>query len=69
MKTIIAITIMLSTLSIPANQEYDTHIWSVEYNGDIYTYVATTPDADGAYIVTLDGETVYITDIVGGENR
>ena len=61
---IIATIILTLTMSTTANQ-----VWAVEYNGDIYTYVATTPDADGAYIVTLDGETVYITDIVGGENR
>ena len=58
--------ILCGGIIVTANAD-TLHTWAVEYNGDIYTYVATTPDADGAYIVTLDGETIYIRDILGGE--
>ena len=63
MKTIIAITIMLSTyVSTP-----DLQVWTVEYEGNVYEYVATTYNNPESYIITIDGEKIYVRNIIGGE--
>lgn len=64
MAIILAIALAMSTTA-----KTDLHTWQVEYDGNYYTYVADRYDNPASYIITLDGETVYITDIVGGENR
>lgn len=57
------LNIIMSIIALTANQEYNVQVWSVEYDGQIYTYEATAPNSEGAYIITLDGRTVYISDI------
>ena len=57
----IVMSIIMATTT--ANCKSDTQVWSVEYDGQIYTYEATAPDSEGAYIITLDGRTVYIQEV------
>ena len=64
MLNIIMSIIMAATT---ANQESDVQVWSVEYDGQIYTYEATAPDSEGAYIVTLDGRTLYINELTANQ--
>ena len=64
MLNIIMSIIMAATT---ANQESDVQVWSVEYDGQIYTYEATTQDAEGAYIITLDGRTLYINELTANQ--
>lgn len=49
------------------SEEY--HRWTVEYNGNYYEYVADTYDNPNAYIIDLDGNKIYVTVILGGDNR
>jgi len=65
MKTIIAVAIMLSTY-VPTTAN---HVWAVEYEGNVYEYVADTYNNPDSYIITVNGEKVYITDILGGEKH
>lgn len=63
MAIILAIAIALSV--------HPVYTHEVEYEGNVYAYTSTANAeevyTDDDYIVTLDGETVYITDILGGE--
>ena len=65
MAILLAIAIAIST--------HPVYTHEVEYKGEVYAYTSTANAEEVCtsddYIVTLDGETVYITDIVGGENR
>lgn len=62
--------LLIIAIAISTHPVY-TH--EVEYEGQIYAYTSTANAEEVCtsedYIVTLDGETVYITDIVGCENR
>lgn len=49
------------------SEEY--HRWTVVYQGEIYEYVATTYDNPESYIITIDGEKIYVRDIIGGDNK
>lgn len=49
------------------SEEY--HRWTVVYRGEIYEYVATTYDNPESYIITIDGEKIYVRDIIGGDNK
>lgn len=49
------------------SEEY--HIWSVEYQGNYYEYIADRYDNPESFIVTLSGEKIYVKDIIGGETK
>lgn len=49
------------------SEEY--HRWTVEYQGEIYEYVADRYDNPASYIITVTGEKVYVTTILGGETE
>ena len=72
-KLILAYGIIMSTATTGVcgttaySEEY--HRWTVEYQGEIYEYVATTYDNPNSYIITLDGEKIYVRDIIGGDNK
>lgn len=61
--SIIATIILTLTMSTTANQ-----VWAIEYDGQIYEYVADRYDNPDSYIVTVNGDTIYIRDIIGGDN-
>ena len=52
---------------------HPTYTHEVEYKGNVYAYTSTANAEEVCtsddYIVTLDGEVVYITDIIGGETE
>ena len=64
---------MAIILAIAIAISHPVYTHEVEYEGNVYAYTSTANAeevcTDDDYIVTLDGETIYITDIVGGENR
>jgi hypothetical protein len=59
------IYILCGGIAVTAN--YDLHTWQVEYDGNYYTYVADRYDNPASYIITVTGEKVYVTTILGGE--
>ena len=59
--------ILCGGIIVTAN--YDLHTWQVEYDGNYYTYVADRYDNPNAYIIDLDGNKIYVTAILGGDNR
>ena len=59
--------ILCGGIIVTANAD-TLHTWAVEYNGNYYTYVADTYDNPNAYIIDLDGNKIYVTAILGGDN-
>ena len=55
------------TTLVTANN--DLQIWQVEYDGQIYEYVSDRYDNPASYIITVTGEKVYVTTILGGETE
>lgn len=60
-------TAMIGVCSTTAYSE-EYHRWTVVYQGEIYEYVADTYDNPNAYIIDLDGNKIYVTTILGGDN-
>ena len=65
--------IAMLVLTMLTQNNYD--VYSVEYDGNIYTYSAhynseleIGSETDNNFIVTLDGEVIFVRDIVGGNS-
>lgn len=43
---------------------HDLQIWSVEYQGEVYEYISDTYDNPNAFIITTNGEKIYVRDII-----
>lgn len=65
---IIMSTAMIGICGTTAYSE-EYHRWTVVYQGEIYEYVADRYDNPNSYIITLDGEKIYVRDIIGGETK
>ena len=59
--------ILCGGIIVTANAD-TLHTWQIEYDGNYYTYVADRYDNPASYIITVTGEKVYVTTILGGDN-